>query len=220
MTQGRALPGGRPGSVTMVEVNGQRYPMKTVPQCRTCMSPYRLEIEQAVLEQRSYQKIADAVADREPGTLPNPGYQSIRDHVNKQHMPIGPTAERALVEARAQQIGRDIETYAAGLADYRSVNQIIIQRGMDRLARGELQPSMAELLTAIRQEHAMETASENGTTAEAYLDALVRYMEVAQSFIPPEQFQAYGQALARDPILRALMSGQAPKALETVVETE
>lgn len=211
---------GRPGSVVMVEVNGQRYPMKTVPQCRTCMSPYRLEIEQAVLEQRSYQKISDAVADREPGTLPNPGYQSIRDHVNKGHMPIGPTAERALVEARAQQIGRDIETYAAGLADYRSVNQIIIQRGMDRLARGELKPSMAELLTAIRQEHAMETATDEGVTQEAYQGAIIAYMEVAQAFIPPERFQEYGQALARHPVIRALMSGQSPKALETVDEGE
>lgn len=213
-------PAGRPGSVVTIEVNGQRYPMKTVPQCRTCMSPYRLEIEQAILEQRSYQKIADAVADREPGSLPNPGYQSIRDHVRKNHMPIGPTAERALVEARAQQIGRDIENYAAGLADYRSVNQIIIQRGMERLARGELKPSMGELLTAIRNEHAMESATQDGTTAEAYMEALIRYMEVAQAFIPPENFQEYGQALARDPILRALMAGQSPKALEMMGEGE
>jgi hypothetical protein len=204
----------------MIEVNGQKYPMKTVPQCRTCMSPYRLEIEQAVLEQRSYQKIADAVADRKPGVHPNPGYQSIRDHVNKGHMPIGPTAERALVEARAKDIGRDIETYAAGLADYRSVNQIIIQRGMDRLARGELKPSMAELLTAIRQEHAMETATDSTVTEEAYQQAIIAYMEVAQAFIPPDRFQEYGQALARHPVIRALMSGQAPKALETVSEDE
>jgi hypothetical protein len=203
----------------MIEINGQRYPMKTIPQCRTCMSPYRLEIEQAVLEQRSYQKIADAVADRDPGTLPNPGYQSIRDHVNKGHMPIGPTAERALVEERAKQIGRDIESYAAGLADYRSVNQIIIQRGMDRLARGELKPSMAELLTAIRLEHSMETSSEQGVDAQAWQEALVAYMEVAQKFIPQEHFQAYGSALAQHPVLRAMMTGsREPRALETVTE--
>ena len=209
---------GRPGSVVMIEVNGQRYPMRTVQQCRTCMSPYRLEIEQAILEQRSYQKISDAVADREPGTLPNPGYQSIRDHVRKGHMPIGPTAERALVEARAEQIGRDIESYASGLADYRSVNQIIIQRGMDRLARGELKPSMSELLTAIRMEHSMETASDQGVDAQTWQEALLTYMEVAQAFIPPEHFQAYGQALAQNPILRGILSGKPaePRALETV----
>jgi hypothetical protein len=198
----------------MVEVNGQKYPMKTIPQCRTCMSPYRLEIEQAILEQRSYQKIADAVADREQGSLPNPGYQSIRDHVNKGHMPIGPTAERALVEQRAKQIGRDIENYAAGLADYRSVNQIIIQRGMDRMARGELQPSMSELLTAIRLEHAMETATEDGVDAQAWQEALVAYMEVAQQFIPQELFPAYGQALSQHPVLRALVAGTKPKEIE------
>lgn len=216
MTSAQSLPGGRPGSVVMIEVNGQRYPMKTIVQCRTCMSPYRLEIEQAVLEQRSYQKIADAVADREPGTLPNPGYQSIRDHVNKGHMPIGPTSERALVEQRAKQIGRDIQTYAAGLADYVSVNEIIIQRGMDRLARGELKPSMSELLTAIRMQHSIETATEDGVDAQAWQEALVAYMEVAQQFIPADRFQQYGAALAQHPVLRAMMAGtsQAPKEID------
>lgn len=215
-------PLGRPGSVVMVEVNGQKYPMKTVSQCRTCMSPYRMEIEQAVLEQRSYQKIADAVADREPGTLPNPGYQSIREHVIRNHMPIGPTAERALVEARAKSIGRDIETYASGLADYVSVNQIIIQRGMDRLARGELKPSMSELMAAIRMQHSIETVSEDGVDAQAWQEALMAYMEVAQQFIPPEHFQSYGAALAQHPVLRAMMTGTSPspKALETVSDPE
>lgn len=214
MSEAPARPGGRPGSVVMVDIGGRKYPMKTVQQCRTCMSPYRLEIEQAILEHRSYKKISEAVADREPGPLPNPSYQSIRDHVNRGHMPIGPTAERALVEQRAAQIGRDIEEYAAGLADYRSVNQIIIQRGMDRLARGELRPSMSELLTAIRMEHSMETTSEEGVDSEAWQQALVAYMEVAQQFIPPDSLHAYGQALAQHPVLRAMMSGQAPKEIE------
>lgn len=210
MSEAPARPGGRPGSVVMVEIGGRKYPMKTAPQCRTCMSPHRLEIEQAILEGRSYGKIAAVVAEREPGVLPNPSYQSLRDHVNRGHMPIGPTADRALVEQRASQIGRDIEEYAAGLADYRSVNQIIIQRGMDRLARGELRPSMSELLTAIRLEHTMETSTDQGVDADAWQGALVAYMEVAQKFIPPEALQSYGQALAQHPVLRAMMSGQAP----------
>lgn len=214
MSEAPARSGGRPGSVVMVEIGGRKYPMKTASQCRTCMSPHRLEIEQAILEGRSYGKIAAVVAEREPGTPPNPSYQSIRDHVNRGHMPIGPTADRALVEQRAKDIGRDIEQYAAGLADYRSVNQIIIQRGMDRLARGELRPSMSELLTAIRMEHAMESSTDQGVDAEAWQGALVAYMEVAQQFIPQDSLQAYGQALAQHPVLRAMMTGQAPKEIE------
>jgi hypothetical protein len=202
----------------MIDVGGRQYPMKTVTQCRTCMSPHRLEIEQAVLEQRSYQKIADSIADRQPGTLPNPGSQSIRDHVNKNHMPIGPTAERALVEARAKTIGRDIDNHVAGLADYATVNEIVIQRGMDRLARGQLEPSMAELLTAIRMQHTIESVAEDGLDSAAWQEALVAYMEVAQRFIPQEHLQAYGQALANNPVLRAMMTGgkPEPKALDPV----
>lgn len=208
---------GRPGAVLMVEVNGRKYPMKRVPQCRTCMSPYRLEIEQAVLDQYSYKKIEAAVADREPGPLPNPSWQSVRDHVVKGHMPIGPTAERALVEERAKQIGRDIEEYSSSLANYATVNEIIIQRGMERISRGELKPSMSELLTAIRMQHSIESTSEEGLDSAAWQQALVAYMEVAQQFIPIEHLQAYGQALAQHPVLRALMTGGAssPKALET-----
>lgn len=219
MTDARALPEGRPGSVMMVEVNGRKYPLKRVSQCRTCMSPYRMEIEQAVLEQHSYQRIAAAVADREPGVLPNPSYQSVRDHVNKGHMPIGPTAERALVESRAQQLGRDIEAHVSSLADYATVNEIIVQRGMERLSRGELKPSMSELLTAIRMQHAIESTSEEGLDSAAWQQALVAYMEVAQQFIPVDHLQAYGAALAQHPVLRAMMSGSSPKALETAPET-
>jgi hypothetical protein len=209
----------RPGSVVMVDVGGRQYPMRTVTQCRTCMSPHRLEIEQAILEQRSYASIANALLDRETGRLPHPGNQSIRDHVLKNHMPIGPTAERALVEERAQAIGRDIETYTAGLANYATVNEIIVQRGMERLARGELQPSMSELLTAIRMQHAIESTTEDGLDAAAWQEALVAYMEVAAQFIPQENLHAYGQALTRNPVLKAMMTGgqrrPEPKALET-----
>jgi hypothetical protein len=209
----------RPLSVVMIDVGGRKYPMRTVSQCRTCMSPYRMEIEQAILEQHGYMTIANALVGRESGRLPNPGHQSIRDHVLKNHMPLGPTAERALVEERAKQIGRDIETHTAGLADYASVNQIIVQRGMDRLARGELQPTMSELLTAIRMQHAIESTTEDGLDAAAWQEALVAYMEVAAQFIPQENLHAYGQALTRNPVLKAMMTGgqrrPEPKALET-----
>jgi uncharacterized protein YktA (UPF0223 family) len=127
------------------------------------------------------------------------------------------------VEERAKQIGRDIETHASGLADYASVNQIVIQRGMDRLAKGDLKPSMAELLTAIRMQHSIEAASEEGVDAQAWQEALVAYMEVARDFIPVDQMQAYGQALASHPVLRAMMAGQKTSptpALETAREVE
>lgn len=209
----------RPLSVVMVDVGGRQYPMRTVSQCRTCMSPYRLEIEQAILEQHGYLTIANTLIDREPGRLPNPSHQSIRDHVLKNHMPIGPTAERALVEARAKTIGRDIETHTASLANYAAVNEIVVQRGMDRLARGELQPTMGELLTAIRMQHVIESTSQDGLDAAAWQEALVAYMEVAVNFVPKESLHAFGQALAGNPVIKAMMTGNRetpePRAIET-----
>jgi hypothetical protein len=77
---------------------------------------------------------------------------------------------------------------------------------------------MAELLTAIRMQHSIESTSEDGLDSAAWQQALVAYMEVAQQFIPVDQLHAYGQALTQNPVLRAMMSGSTPKALETASE--
>lgn len=207
------VPDDRPGSMIMVEVNGQQYPMKTVTQCRTCMSPYRRQIEQYLIEGMSYGWIATEVSgyEKRPNQrFDHPTLYSIREHVARNHMPLGPTAERALIEQRSQEIGRDLEGYQGSLADYAAANQLIISRGMAKMARGELSPSMGDLLNAVRMQHSIEQAKEEGVDSAAWQEALVAYMEVAQQFIPQESIQAYGQALAKHPVLRAMMSGQRP----------
>lgn len=210
-------PTGPPGSMVMVEVNGQQYPMKRLPTCYTCMSPYRRDIELALIEGQSYRSIAKDIADyevqpRQPWPHPTPA--SIRHHVQQNHMPLGPTAERALIEERAREIGRDLENYGSSLVDHVSANKLVIQRGMTSLARGDLKPTMGDLLTAIRTQQTIEQAAEDGVDSAAWQEALVAYMEVAQQFIPHDAIQAYGQALAKHPILRAMMSGVQPAAIE------
>jgi hypothetical protein len=198
-----------PGSMIMVEVNGQLYPMKRVTQCRTCMSPYRQEIEQLVIEGNSYRMIAESIKDRPRAPqqrLPHPGLDSVHTHVMNNHMPIGPTTERALIERRSKEIGRDLMDHGESLVDYVTANEVIIQRGMNRLSSGELKPSMGDLLTAIRNQHAISQAVEGGVDAAAWQEALVAYMEVATQFVPAEFLGAYGEALSRHPVLRALAS--------------
>lgn len=197
----------RPGSMIMVEVAGAQYPMKRVSQCRTCTSPHRRDIERLILEGVSYNLIAEEIGAREEtGRWPHPAASSIRKHVIENHMPIGATTERALIERRSKELGRDLEGHRESLIDYQAANELIIQRGMARMARGELKPTMGDLLNAIRNQHNFAQAAEEGVDAAAWQDALLAYMEVVQQFVPPESQQALGQALAKHPVLRAMAS--------------
>lgn len=200
--------GGAPASAIMVEIGGQRFPMKSVPQCRTCQSPYRLEIEQAICSGASYAAAADIVLGRAQGRMPHPSADNIKYHVSAKHMPIGATMQHLLIADRAKEIGRSIEDSSQTLVDYISTNRAIIQKGMDRIATGELQPNMSELLTAIRIEHQVQASTGDALDSEAWQQALIAYMEVATAFIPQDRIGEYGRALAKHPILRALVSGE------------
>lgn len=199
---------GPPASAIMVEVGGQRFPMKSVPQCRTCQSPYRLEIEQAICSGASYAAAAEVVEGRAPGRLPHPSSDNVKAHVASKHMPLGATFQHALIAERAKEIGKSLETGSASLVDYVTANRAVIQSGMDRIAKGELQPNMSELLTAIRIEHTVQSANGDGLDTEAWQEALIAYMDVATRFIPHDALPEYGRALAKHPILRALVSGE------------
>jgi hypothetical protein len=210
-------PASHPGSMVMVDVNGAQYPMKRVAQCRTCTSPHRRDIERMILDGVSYNNIVREIGSRpEPDRWPHPLVSSVRTHVANGHMPIGPTMERALIERRSQEIGRDLEGHQESLIDYAAANELIIQRGMARVFRGELKPTMTDLMKAISVQHTIHQATEEGVDADTWQDALLAYMEVAQEFVPPERQQAFGQALSRHPVLKAMAAKAAGLATPTI----
>lgn len=210
---------GAPASAVMVEVAGQRFPMKSVPQCRTCQSPYRLEIERALCAGASYAAAADVLDGRAPGRMAHPTSANIRAHVEAKHMPLGATFQHQLIAERAKEIGKSLESGGQSLVDYVSTNRAVIQAGMNRIANGELQPNMSELLTAIRIEHTVQSSMGDGLDTEAWQEALITYMEVATRFIPQEALQEYGRALAQHPVLRALLTGEKNQVLQGSLES-
>lgn len=212
----------RPGSMVMIDVHGAQYPLKTVTQCRTCMSPHRRMIENSVLEGLSYKSIADALDGLPlgPRGWPHPNVSSIMRHVRSNHMPIGPTTERALIERRSKEIGRDLEEHTESLLDYRGVNEMIVQRGMASMARGELKVSMSDLLRAISNQHNFAMATEDSLDSEAWQEALMAYMEVANDLMPPDRMAEFGRRLATHPVLQRLAMKSATPAIEGEVVSE
>lgn len=198
----------RPQSVVMVEVNGQQYPMKSVASCYTCQSPHRLEVEQMICAGGSYQTVADSLVGRPHGRKPHPGASNIKRHVDEDHMPLTQTLQHSLIKERSKELGRSLETHTGTLVDYVAANRMVIQKAMDRMAKGELEPNVAEMLTAIRMEHTVQQSVDGGLDAAAWQDAMLVYMEVAQQFIPTERMNEYGRALASHPVLRGIISGE------------
>lgn len=208
----------------IVTIAGQEYPVKTVSNCWVCQSPRRSYIEEQIIAGMGYKTIAEGLtadldADDEQGHLPPPTVRSLQNHVKRNHMPIVATTERMLIEQRAKDLGRDIEGHLGSLVDYTTVNQIVIQRGMARIAKGEIEPTVAETLAAIRQQHTIEQSVGEGLDVETMQDALYCYMEIAREFIPPDLMSQYGQALKKHPVLRAIMNKQATDA-EVISEEE
>lgn len=212
----------RPGSMVMINIHGAQYPLKTVTQCRTCMSPHRRMIENAVLEGLSYKTIAQSLEGLPlgPRNWPHPAVESIKRHVNSNHMPIGPTTERALIERRSQEIGRSLEDHATSLVDYQAMNELIISRGMASMARGELKPSMGDVLRAISNQHNFAMAAEDGLDSQAWQEALMAYMDVANELMPPELMGEFGRRLAQHPVLRNLAMRSGPPAIEGEVVSD
>lgn len=192
-----------PASMVMTVVNGRQYPMRSVYNCRTCQSPHRQFIEDELIRGRSYTAIARQVADLPEGPMPHPSNQGVAAHVQNGHMPVPHEQRRGIIEKRARDIGKSIDT-DENLVDYVAANHLVVQRGVERLASGEIDVDTRDLLSAISILHKIETTSPEGYDVEAYQEAMFVYMEVAQKFMPREVFDAYGKALRRNPILRAI----------------
>lgn len=208
----------QPESMVMVKVGKKTVPAKHVPNCKVCSSPHRRWIEAQLLKGYSYSKIAQGVATFPDDGGHHPKSGSIGGHVKNGHLPLDTDTQRQMIEERAKRIGRSIEDDAYSLVDHVVVNDMILQRGFERMLAGEIEPDVKDLAAAIKARHAIEADLEQGFDIEAYQQALFTYLEIAQEFIPPEAFAEYGKALNENPILRAITAKQDSVEGEVVSE--
>lgn len=202
-----------PASVMMVRVGGQDYPYRRVAACNVCNSPYRMSIERALLQGWSYKRIESHLDDVEHGPHPQPDWWSIRSHVTAEHMPLPSIARRKIIEKRAEEIGRNIEDDAELLLDTVSVNQTIIQRGFERLANGEIDPSMNDLMNALKLQLQIDQQMGDKTDSQAWRDAMMEMLSTARRIMPPELWQRFGAEMKDSPIISALQAKE-HKAVE------
>lgn len=205
-------------SMVMTRIGGHDYPMRSEPNCKTCQSPNRLYIEASLLRAQSYASIARSLSGLPPGEKGHPTDEGIAAHVKNGHVPINQGIQRRIIERRAKEIGRSVEDDEDTLADYVTVNQMIVDKGLAMLAEGNLELKGTDVIAASKFLHQVEQGAGGDIDVQAWIEAVMEYMEIAQKFIPPAAWQAYSAALQKSPVLKALADRQANTVKSEVAE--
>lgn len=195
------------GALVEVNVGGRMYPLVVRPDCRTCRSPHRLEIEHRLMSGTSYDAVAAWAAEQETGELPAPGANSLRSHA-KGHMGVAGASWRGLIDARVREL---VAEQAEAEVDGIGMARLIVKVGMEGLADGTIQPTTSDLLNAAKflAVHDVADDDERGSV-DSWREAVLKHLEIAKAFIPPHLWPDFAAALNSNTQLRALAPASAP----------
>lgn len=191
-------------SMVMTRIGGRDYPMYSGGQCRTCQHPDRQEIENQLLAGRSYLSIHKSL----PVDDNRPSYRGLREHFLNGHLPLGPAAERALMERKYEETGRRIEEAIDDIVDHVTVAEMVVKKGFERMQAGEIAPEMTDMLNAVKIVEAIHARTNQDMDHDMWVSATMSMLEDARNLMTPEQWAAYGRKLADNPILKALAAKQ------------
>lgn len=190
-------------SVAMYRLGGREYPLRSAQGCKTCDSPYRLDVEQQIAAGHSYASIVRGLPD-DAGLTP----ANVRAHLVAGHLPLQVEALRRIAEDRADAIGRDVEAGVASLVDQVVLARTVVQRSFERIAAGAVEPEVADGIAAARLLHQMGVDDQQGDR-DLWTEAFMVYHDVARRLMPPEMFERFGDELRASPILRGLQERHA-----------
>lgn len=193
--------GGDIQSVSMVNLGGRLYPLRTEPRCKVCNSPHRLQVERGLVASYGYRAIIRTLPDDHGLTDRN-----LKDHVANGHLPLEQMARRVLVEERAREIGLSIENTDGPLGDHITLARLTVQDAIERLLKGELKPTLGEALQAAKllNDYGLWGGSE--IDREAITEAFTAYWEAVTREVDPETMGRISRRLTANPVIRSLMA--------------
>lgn len=191
---------GAGASAIIYRVGGREYPLKTNRQCKVCMSPHRFDIEDDLINGRTYRKIVESLPEGHDLVVAN-----VKNHYLNGHLPLEQAATRQIIEARAERVGKSIEDATQSLVDGLTLAEVVVQKTFEGIASGEIAPDLKDGLAAAKfLADFGEYDEDGGTDMVAVSEAFMVYHETAAEVMTPEQFKAFGEMLTSSPVLRAL----------------
>lgn len=192
-------------------IAGRTYPFRTVSRCLTCQSPQRLEIEARIARGVPYSRIVQDLELTEGRNRVTT--TSMATHFNNGHMPVETEAIRRVLERRAAERGRAIESGIEAIVDGQGFAEIVLQASVRRMADGEIAPTIQDGLNAAKLLETLRPVIE-GNEETDYLLAFTVYHSTAQQIMTDRQFAEFGRLLSANPTLKALLArynGEGPE---------
>lgn len=199
-----------PRSMILTRIGGREYPLRSLPNCRTCQHPQRDEIENAMLAGQSMLSIRRALPEDDF----RPSYDGLRGHFKNNHMPLEASAQVALIERNAKRQGLKIEEAIDTLVDHITVAEMVVQKGFQRMQSGEISPEMTDVLNAVKIVEQIQSRVQGDMDQEMWVSATMSMLEDARQIMNPQQWEQYGKKLQSNPILKALADKQASSAAQ------
>lgn len=214
------------GALIQVEIGGQVYDAVREPRCHTCMHPARIDIEKRILSGHSYRDIAQQYSGTEyqvggeTRTFPDLSWMSIFQHVKNNHMPLEAAVARRILDDRTKALSEHYEEETERIVDGFGFAQQVLQRTQQRLATGQLQPSIQDGLAAAKLIKDFEAETGGDVDSAIWAEAFVRYFEITRELMPDDMWEALGARLTTDPVLRAIKRRVDAAAEEEPIDAE
>jgi len=185
--------------LSTAEVDGRVVPLKSIQNCLTCQSPYRTQVERALVSGRSYKGV---VGDLPPDAGLN--VRNLKEHFARQHVPLAAEGLRRQRERDAEERGQTIQSGAEAVADHLIFARRLLGQVERRLAAGEIEPNVRDGLAAASLLARVEEQAQGSLTETDWLYAFSRIMEITHEVADRETFREIGDRLMADPQLREL----------------
>jgi hypothetical protein len=186
-------------SLVTVEMDGVSATLSSVPQCRTCSSKYRDQVERHLGEGRTYMAIAALLPPDADLTSRN-----LRDHYANGHVDLDAPAVQRAAQQQGQALEAAREPLVAAKAAHLGFAHAVLARVAERLDSGEVEPEIKDGLAAAKLIAATEAAAGDRNQIDDYVTAMVALIDVVREVVPAHTFVEIGQALSRNPILKEL----------------
>lgn len=211
----------RTRAAVMYRVGGRQYPMKSAPLCRVCQHHRRQEIESLVLQGVGYAAIVRRLdlgneVTSESGTVVVQAINSrnIGDHLHRGHMPVNESITRVIMEDRAKELGKAIDSEEEVLADHITFARVGVARVFSQMQEGKIEPTMAEAIRLARLLVQVDLrAAEEGADQDAFLQGFMAYARAIQKNCSPEQVRNIGRDISADPVMKSLL-GRSTRPIE------
>lgn len=189
-------------AVMMTRTGGRDYEAKIVANCRLCNSPYRTEVENALLKSYSYVSIERALPEDAKIS-----WKNIRNHYKNGHMPIEESMKRALIESDAQDRGLDVEAYEQALANHVTLAKLGVQKTMDRMMSGEIKPDISDGIAFARLLAQVESqaGTDTGFDVTTLTAGFAVYMEAMSQVCTREQMDEIVGRINSNPVMASLL---------------